>query len=90
MLYRLQGENTGIYTDAFGVLRDSNIMSGSSASESDLLRFALNAGPDPTDDIVFNGYITSASMSVSTGELSSVSINFTVDGPFTETFAATA
>lgn len=90
LLYRLQNENTSTNTDAFNVLRDSNIMTGDSATESDLLTFELNASNAAADDIKFNGYITSASMSVSTGELSTVSINFTVDGAFTETFSATS
>jgi len=42
------------------------------------------AGADVKDDIAFNAYITSASIQVSTGELSSVGIQFTVDGPFIE------
>lgn len=40
--------------------------------------------PDVKDDIAFNAYITNASLQVSTGELSSVAIQFTVDGPFRE------
>jgi hypothetical protein len=39
---------------------------------------------DIKDDIAFNAYITSAGLRVSTGELSSVAIQFTVDGPFRE------
>jgi hypothetical protein len=42
------------------------------------------SGDDIKDDIAFNAYITSASLQVSTGELSSVAISFTVDGPFRE------
>jgi hypothetical protein len=42
------------------------------------------SGEDIKDDIAFNAYITSASLQVSTGELSSVAISFTVDGPFRE------
>jgi hypothetical protein len=51
-----------------------------------VLRVGATAGTgtDIKDDIAFNAYITSASMQVSTGELSSVAINFTVDGPFRE------
>ena len=90
LLYRLENESTAANTDAFNVLRDSNIMTGDSATESDLLTFELNASNAAADDIKFDGYITSASMSVSTGELSTVSINFTVDGKFTETFSATS
>ncbi len=42
------------------------------------------SGSDIKDDIAFNAYITNASMQVSTGELTSVAIQFTVDGPFRE------
>lgn len=51
-----------------------------------VLRVGATPGSDSDikDDIAFNAYITSASMQVSTGELSSVAINFTVDGPFRE------
>ena len=90
LLYRLQNENTSTNMDAFTVLRDSNIMTGNRATEGDLLTFELNASNANADDIKFKGYITSASMSVSTGELSTVSINFTVDGVFTQTFSATS
>ena len=40
-------------------------------------------GGTNTDKITFNAYITSASLGVSTGELVSASVNFTVDGNFT-------
>jgi hypothetical protein len=42
----------------------------------------LNAGGGVGDDIQFFAYITSAQVSVSTGELSTVPIQFTVDGDF--------
>lgn len=89
LLYRLDGENTSTNTDAFQVLIDSQIMnkSANGARESNArISFELNASGANADDIKFNGYITSASMSVSTGELSTVSINFTVDGDFTQVF----
>ena len=44
----------------------------------------LNVGGAEKDDIKFNAFITSATVSVSSGELSVVPINFTVDGDFTE------
>ena len=53
-------------------------------STSDRVFLDLNVGGGDNDDIKFNAYITSASVSVSTGELSVVPINFTVDGEFTE------
>jgi hypothetical protein len=43
-----------------------------------------NVGLDVKDDIAFNAYITNAGITVGTGELTSVSLQFTVDGPFVE------
>lgn len=89
LLYRLENENTSTTTDAFKVLLDSQLMNTGvkGATETNAkLAFELNASSAAADDIKFNGYITSASMSVSTGELSTVSINFTVDDDFTQTF----
>lgn len=91
LLYRLDGENTALYTDAFAVLRNSKIFTtdadGATPSNA---KFAFELKPSAlgTDAIKFNGYITSASVSVSTGELSTVSINFTVDDAFTDLFTA--
>ena len=53
-------------------------------TESDRVELILNVGTDVKDDVKFNAYITSASISVSTAELTVVPINFTVDGDFTE------
>ena len=53
-------------------------------TESDRVALTLNVGTDVKDDVKFNAYITSASISVSTAELTVVPINFTVDGDFTE------
>ena len=95
LLYRLDGENTSNNIDAFNVLLESQIMNKNNAGatqDNALLEFDLNAGGTIArsgDDIKFKGYITSASMSVSTGELSTVSINFTVDGDFTHVFTTT-
>jgi hypothetical protein len=51
-----------------------------------VLRVGATAGSggDIKDDIAFNAYITNASLTVNTGELASVAIQFTVDGPFRE------
>jgi hypothetical protein len=43
-----------------------------------------NTPNDVKDDIAFNAYITTAGITVGTGELTSVSLSFTVDGPFLE------
>lgn len=53
-------------------------------TEADKVELILNVGTGVKDDVKFNAYITSASISVSTAELTVVPINFTVDGDFTE------
>lgn len=60
------------------------IMKGGQITESNRVFLELNVGGDTADDIKFNAYITSAQISVSTGELSVVPIQFTMDGDFTE------
>lgn len=70
----------------------NKIMKGTVAgvTEADRIGMILRVGNtagignDIKDDIAFNAYITSASLAVNTGELASVAINFTVDGPFRE------
>ena len=59
-------------------------MKTGAASTTDRVYLELNAGGDASDDIKFYAYITSAQVSVSTGELSSVPIQFTMDGDFTK------
>lgn len=53
-------------------------------TSADKVRMKLNVGKGlgTSDDIVFDAYITSASVSVATGELTTVPIQFTVDGDF--------
>jgi len=70
----------------------NKIMKGTVAgvTEADRIGMILRVGNtagignDIKDDIAFNAYITSASLAVNAGELASVAINFTVDGPFRE------
>jgi hypothetical protein len=90
LYYRREGTTStepGVQFDSFL----NKIMKTTTAGvvEADRVGMVLRAGTtvsgsDIKDDIAFNAYITSASMQVSTGELSSISINFTVDGPFRE------
>lgn len=90
LYYRREGTTStepGVQFDQFL----NRIMKTSTAgvTESDRVGIVLRVGQtagfgDIKDDIAFNAYITSASMQVSTGELSSVAIQFTVDGPFRE------
>jgi hypothetical protein len=63
-------------------------MKGGAATESDRVFLELNVGGGAADDIKFNAYITGAQVSVSTGELSTVPIQFTMDGDFVEVVTA--
>jgi len=83
MYYRLESGEATSLTQFTELL--SKIMKTSEVSTSDRVSLELNVagGTSSVDnDIKFNAYITSASISVSTGELTVVPINFTVDGEF--------
>lgn len=82
MYYKLEGTEGTTSTQFTELL--SKIMKTGDISETDKVALELNVGGNAEDDIKFNAYITSASVSVSTGELTVVPINFTVDGDFTE------
>jgi hypothetical protein len=87
MYYRLEsGESATL--NQFTVLL-SKIMKGGAINPGDpptgdRVLLELNVGGGTNDDIKFKAYITSAQVSVSTGELSVVPIQFTMDGDFTE------
>lgn len=86
MYYRLESGESASYTQFTDLL--SKIMKAGGIETSDRVLLELNVGGDDKDDIKFNAYITSANVSVSTGELSVVPITFTVDGDFTELIGA--
>ena len=82
MYYTLESGESATYTEFTALL--SKIMKAGSIETSQRVALELNVGTGSTDDIKFNAYITSASITVSTGELTVVPISFTVDGDFTE------
>ncbi len=91
LYYRREGTTStepGVQFDQF--LNKLMKTTTAGVTESDRVGIILRVGQTPgstgdiKDDIAFNAYITSASMQVSTGELTSVAIQFTVDGPFRE------
>jgi hypothetical protein len=87
--YRLEGTESTSFTQFTALL--GKIMKGGAITEADRVSLELNAGGTSllsADDIKFNAYITSAQVSVSTGELSVVPIQFTMDGDFTEVITA--
>jgi hypothetical protein len=78
--YRLESGESTSYTQFTALL--SKIHKTGAITESDRVLLTLNVGGTTNDEISFKAYITSASVSVSTGELSVVPIQFTVDGDF--------
>jgi hypothetical protein len=80
LYYRLEPLESFAFTE-FTVLL-GKIQKVGAITESDRVRLKLKVGADAADDIEFNAYITSAQVGVSTGELVSVPIQFTVDGDF--------
>jgi hypothetical protein len=91
MYYRREGTTStepGVQFDQFlsKIMKTSTAGVTTSDRVAIVLRVGATAGTsgDVKDDIAFNAYITSAGLRVSTGELSSVAIQFTVDGPFRE------
>lgn len=84
--YRLEGAESSSYTQFTALL--SKIMKGGAITEADRVSLELNVGGGASDDIKFDAYITSAQVSVSAGELSTVPIQFTMHGDFTEVITA--
>lgn len=80
MYYRLESGESAIFTEFTELL--SNIMKTGSIETSQRVFLELNVGAGGGDDIMFYAYITSANVSVSTGELSVVPITFTIDGDY--------
>jgi hypothetical protein len=78
--YRLESGESASYTQFTELL--SKIHKTGAITESDRVLLTLNVGGGVADDIQFYAYITSAQISVATGELSVVPIQFTVDGDF--------
>ena len=88
MYYRAQDGDVGVQFDQLlnKIMKTNQV----GVTDDDLVGMVLragarpNVGPDVKDDIAFNAYITNAGITVGTGELTSVSLQFTVDGPFVE------
>lgn len=80
MYYRLEAGESATYTEFTALL--SKIHKLGAITESDRVLMTLRTSTSSNDDIQFYAYITSAQLAVSTGELNSVPIQFTVDGDF--------
>jgi len=81
--YRLEPGENAVYSQFTGLL--TRVMKTGAIQATDRVLLDLNVGGNDADDIKFFAYITSAQVSVSTGELSTVPIQFTMDGDFIET-----
>lgn len=79
MYYRLETGDSATYTEFTALL--SNVHKIGDVSKTPI-QLTLKVGTGTNDDIIANVFITSASISVSTGELVTVPIQFTVDGDF--------
>lgn len=90
LMYRLEGEDKSQNIDAFTLLEDTKILSREASKYQNLIDMELNIGGHNRDDIKFKAFVTSASMSISTGELSVATINFTVNGQFIQVPARTS
>ena len=64
------------------------VMKTGAIQTTDKIFMDLNIGGDARDDIQFYAYITNATVGVSTGELSTVQVQFTMDGDFSEVITA--
>ena len=80
MYYKLEAGEGATKTEFTQLL--NKIMRLGAIGENQRVFLELNIGGGADDDIKFNAYITSAQVSVSTGELSVVPIQFTMDGDF--------
>lgn len=80
MYYRLEAGESANYTQFTALL--SKIHKLGAITESDRVLMQLRTSTSANDSIQFYAYITSAQLAVSTGELNSVPIQFTVDGDF--------
>jgi hypothetical protein len=80
MYYRLESGESTTFTEFTALL--AKIQKVGSVTAADRVQLTLRVGPNSNDDIVFNAYITSAQVSISTNELVTVPIQFTIDGDF--------
>lgn len=90
MYYRLEPGDVGLgdFTDILHkVQKDKTGTQGGAVNESDRVKMQLRLSNKNDDTIVFFAYITSATVSTSTGELAVIPVNFTVDGPLEQRIA---
>jgi len=81
--YRLEGNEVNTLY-GFNTLTNATLLTNGIITEANRVFIELNAGGGVFDDIKFWAYITSIGVTVSAGELSTVPIQFTMDGEFVE------
>jgi hypothetical protein len=86
LYYRLESGESASYQQFTAML--SKAMKAGTIETTDRVLLDLNVGGGTADDIQLYAYITNASVGVSTGELSTVQIQFTMDGDFVEVITA--
>lgn len=84
--YRLESGESTTFTEFTALL--NKIMKQGAIVDADRVLLRLNVGGDARDDIQFNAYITQAQISASTGELTMVPFQFTMDGDFIDVVTA--
>lgn len=80
LYYRLEAGESATLTEFTTLL--GKIQKVGAVTDADRIKLKLRVGASSADDVEFFAYITSAQVGVSTGELVSVPIQFTVDGDF--------
>jgi hypothetical protein len=86
--YRLEPGESATLSEFSEVI--SNLVRQGAITESNRVQLDLNVGTSASDNIVINAYITQAQIAASTGELSVVPIQFTMDGDFVDVFTPLA
>jgi hypothetical protein len=86
LYYRLESGDSASYQQFTAML--GKVMKTGSVTTDDRVFLDLNVGGGASDDIKLYAYITNATVGVSTGELSTVQVQFTMDGDFVEVITA--
>ena len=86
LYYRLESGESASYQQFTALL--GKVMKAGTVETTDRVFMELNVGGGVVDDIKFYADITNATVGVSTGELSTVQVQFTMDGDFSEVITA--
>jgi hypothetical protein len=86
LYYRLESGESASFQQFTAML--GKVMKTGSIETTDRVFMDLNVGGAAADDIQFYAYITNATVGVSTGELSTVQVQFTMDGDFIDVIGA--